>query len=110
MIYLISRHSGASEWAKRQGFEATVVAHADDAFWQTLKACDVCIGTLPMHLAFDACIITGNPFGFFSIDVKPEMRGLELSADQMEECNASIRWFEVQQADGWDVSGALNNQ
>ncbi len=95
MIYLVSRHAGASEWAQRQGLNATVVAHADEQFWNGLEQGDVCIGTLPMHLAARANTVTGQPFGFFSMVVPAELRGQELTADDMETCNASIQWFEV---------------
>jgi len=94
--YMITRHQAAAEWAMKQGFGSVeIVTHADAAFWAGLEAGDVVIGTLPIHLAAKACAKTGKAFGFLSLNVPPELRGQELTLDQMESCNASIEWFEI---------------
>jgi len=67
----------------------------DDSFWASLRKGDLVIGTLPMHLAAQACEITGKPFGFFSMFVPPEERGNELTVKDMESFGAEISWFEV---------------
>lgn len=95
-VYAITRHAAAAEWLIKQGYDATVISHADDDFWSdTLRAGDVLIGTLPMHLAAQAVAITGKPFGFLSVNVPPDLRGTELTMDQMIQCNARIDWFDV---------------
>ena len=97
--FIVTRHAAAAEFAASRGFgDAKVVAHAGDEFWSGLQSGDCVVGTLPLHLAARACAATGNPFGFLGLDVPPEMRGKELSLDDMLRCKASIEWFRVEAA------------
>lgn len=99
-VYLISRHSAAVEWLRSQSFSsATHVPHADEGFWAGLKAGDLVIGTLPMHLAAKAVEVTGRPVGFLSLFVPEDERGKELSVADMERLGASIRWYHVAEAE-----------
>ena len=91
-IYFVSRHAGAQEWAQNNGFEnAEVVSHFDPA---VVEPGDMVIGTLPVHLAAQVCERGGRYF-HLSLQVPQEMRGIELSADQMEEFGASVTEFVI---------------
>ena len=95
--YFVSRHEGAQEWAQRNGFEnAETVAHFDPS---VVEPGDMVIGTLPVHLAGQVCERGGRCF-HLSLQVPQEMRGQELSADQMEEFGASVQEFTVQPVQG----------
>jgi len=95
MIYVVTRHVGAIEWIARKGFEgATLVSHLDGETIANLNEGDVVIGVLPIHIAAQVCD-RGASFYALTINVPPEMRGRELSADDMESLGASIQQFEV---------------
>lgn len=94
--YFITRHSGAVEWAKSEGFDVTnLVSHADESFFSSLKAGDKVIGILPVSLAFRVCS-AGCEFYDLSLPQLPaELRGKELTAQQMRECGATVTRYYV---------------
>lgn len=92
MQYFISRHAGAHEWARRQGFEVKVVSHFDT---KVVEPGDLVIGTLPVNLAADVCNRGGRYFHLV-LELAPEDRGKELSADRMEELKAAVQEFIIQ--------------
>ncbi|EJL6398644.1 CRISPR-associated protein Csx16 [Vibrio navarrensis] len=90
MRWFITRHPGAKEWAVMQGLHIDrFVTHlaVDD-----IAAGDEVIGTLPVHLAAEVC---AKPARYFhlSLQLPEHLRGHELSAEQMNHCQASIREF-----------------
>jgi len=89
--YFISRHTGAHDWASRQGFVAEVVSHFDT---EVVKPGDVVLGTLPVHLAAEVCQNGGRYF-HLSMDVPASLRGQELTADMMEKLGASLTEFSI---------------
>ena len=92
MIYFISRHKGALEWAQRNGFEnAEVIAHFDPS---VVRGGDIVIGTLPVHLAGQVCGKGGRYF-HLSMSVPADRRGTEISADDMDEFGACLQEFRV---------------
>jgi len=91
--YFITRHPGAVEWAARQGIHVDrQLAHLDVT---EVKPGDVVIGTLPVHLAAEVCARGGRFFNL-SLDVPPEARGRELSADELESFDARIEEYRVE--------------
>ena len=91
--YLITRHPGAIKWAARQGIEVDEqIAHLDPA---RIRAGDCIIGTLPVNLAAEVCARGGRFFNL-SLDVPPEARGRELSADELERFGARLEEYRVQ--------------
>lgn len=93
MIYFVSRHPGAAQWAARQGFAVDrIVAHLDPA---QIAAGDVVIGTLPVHLAAEVCA-RGARFFNLSLDLPAEARGRELSAEDLQRYGARIEPYHVQ--------------
>lgn len=90
--YLITRHPGAIEWSTRQGLTVDKqIAHLDPA---DIRPGDVVIGTLPVNLAAGVCAQGGRFFNL-SLDVPPEARGRELSADDLERFGARIEEFAI---------------
>jgi len=93
--WFVTRHPGAVEWAERQGLKVDrQVAHLDPA---QVAPGDTVIGVLPVHLAAAVCE-RGARYMHLSIDLPPELRGRELSADELERCNARLEAFTVRRA------------
>lgn len=88
----ITRHPGAVEWAERHGLCVDVrLAHLDPA---SIQPGDVVIGTLPVNLAAAVCA-RGGRFLNLSLDLPPEARGRELSADDLERYGARLEAYSV---------------
>ncbi|ABM61419.1 CRISPR-associated protein Csx16 [Halorhodospira halophila] len=93
-VWFVSRHPGATEWAKRQGFDVDrQVEHLDV---EQVAAGDTVIGTLPVHLAEGVCC-RGAWYCHLILDIPPERRGRELSADEMDGMDARLAYYHVQQ-------------
>lgn len=91
-VWLVSRHAGAVEWAARQGLKVDhLVDHLEP---QQVEAGDIVIGSLPVHLVAEVCQ-RGGRYMHLSIDLPAELRGMELSADQLEQCHARLEAFGV---------------
>lgn len=90
--YFVSRHPGAIEWACRKALAIDrFVPHFDPA---PLHKGDVVIGTLPVHQAARVCAL-GARYVHLALDLPAEMRGRELSADQIESFGARLDAFDV---------------
>lgn len=89
--YFVSRHAGAHEWAARQGFEVQVVSHFDP---EVVESGDVVIGTLPVQLACRVCE-RGGEYLHLTLDLRPEDRGQEISADRMQDLGARVERFVI---------------
>lgn len=87
--YLVTRHPGAREWVRRQGMTARSVVDADACFMDRLRPGDTVIGTLPAPLVA-AVTATGATYRHLSLDLSPDLRGRELSADEMEAAGARL--------------------
>ncbi|GIX29852.1 MAG: hypothetical protein KatS3mg124_0324 [Porticoccaceae bacterium] len=89
---LVTRHPGAVEWLRRRGLAPDrVVAHLDPA---EVEAGDWVVGILPVHLAA-AVVGRGARYFHLCLDLPEAARGRELSADELEACNARLAEFEV---------------
>jgi CRISPR-associated protein Csx16 len=90
---LVTRHAGAVEWAKRQGIAIDrMVEHLDPA---EVQPGDVVIGTLPIHLAAEVCL-RGARYLHLVLDLPPERRGLELTAEEMRRLGARLEEYSVE--------------
>lgn len=89
--YFVSRHAGAKEWATRQGFDAEVIGHFDP---ECTNEGDTVIGTLPINLAA-AVFKNGGRYLHLTLDLTPEDRGRELTADRMAELGARLEEYAV---------------
>jgi len=93
--YFVSRHAGAVTWAKRQGITVdALVPHFDQQTMEQLQAGDTVIGTLPVHLAAQVCQ-RGAHYVHLSLQLPAELRGKELTAEDMERCQARLEGFRV---------------
>jgi CRISPR-associated protein Csx16 len=89
--YFVSRHPGAVEWAAKRGIDAELVEHLDTG---EIDAGDVVIGTLPVHLVAKINA-RGGRYLHLTMDVPLEMRGEDLSAEQMDLHGAKMQEFHV---------------
>jgi CRISPR-associated protein Csx16 len=90
--YFVTRHPGAVEWAARQGLSVDeVLAHLDP---EAIQAGDVVVGTLPIHLAARVCERGGRYFNL-SLDMPPDARGRELTADDLERYGARLEEYRI---------------
>ncbi len=89
----VTRHRGAREWAERQGIVVDdVVEHLDP---ERINPGDLVIGTLPVHLVAQICR-RGGRYKHLSMDIPPDHRGQELSADDMQAFGARLEEFRVE--------------
>jgi len=89
--YFVTRHQGAKDWATRQGFDAEIVSHFDV---DVVKTGDIVLGTLPVHLVAEIWDRQGRYFHLV-LNVPADLRGVEITADKMEELGASLEEFIV---------------
>lgn len=90
--WFISRHPGAIEWSRRQGLVVDeYVAHLDPL---RIRAGDTVLGSLPVHLAARVCA-AGGRYHHLSVDVPENLRGCELSADDLDRLCARLQAFDV---------------
>jgi CRISPR-associated protein Csx16 len=91
--WFVTRHPGAVAWAARQGIAVDrQVAHLDI---REVAEGDTVIGNLPVNLAAEVCA-RGARFFNLSLDVPPEARGRELTAEELARFGARIEEFRVE--------------
>ena len=83
---IVTRHAGLVEWLKRRGIEGEVVAHADESAVKGKRV----YGVLPYRLAALA-----DEFVEVSMSVPAELRGKELSADDIDGLNPQMTEWRV---------------
>ena len=92
-VYFITRHPGAVAWAHNEGIDAAkVIDHLDVT---TIQPGDTVIGTLPVNLAAQVCA-RGARYLHLSLELPPDMRGKELTAEDMRRLGARLEAFHVQ--------------
>ncbi|WP_281785195.1 CRISPR-associated protein Csx16 [Uruburuella suis] len=92
-VYFVSRHEGAVAWIKQQPqWQVDVfVRHLNPA---DIAVGDVVLGTLPLHLAAEVCA-RGAMFYFLTLPQTADGRGLEYSAEEMQQMGCGLQCFEV---------------
>lgn len=91
-VYFVTRHAGAREWARRRGLDVdAVVSHLDPA---KVTPGDVVVGTLPVHLVAEV-VERGGRYLHLTLDVPPDLRGRELTADDMDRLGARLEEYVV---------------
>ncbi|CAA6820327.1 MAG: CRISPR-associated protein Csx16 [uncultured Thiotrichaceae bacterium] len=91
--YFISRHPGAIAWAEEEGFHVdSQLAHFDV---EVVQAGDKVLGTLPVNLIADVNARDAEYF-HLTLDLPPEKRGTELSAEDMRCYGARLEAFAAQ--------------
>jgi CRISPR-associated protein Csx16 len=90
--YFVTRHPGARAWAAEEGIEVDdVIDHLDPI---RIEPGDTVIGSLPVNLAAEVCA-RGGVYLHLSLDLPAELRGRELTVEQMRTCGARIEEFRV---------------
>lgn len=90
--FFVTRHPGAIEWAARRGLEVDRrIDHLDPA---DVRSGDIVIGTLPVNLAAEVCA-RGARYLNLSLDLPPDARGRELSADELERYGARLEGYAI---------------
>lgn len=94
--YFVSRHPGARDWAMDQniGFDR-LVTHLDP---NQVQQGDTIIGTLPVNLAAEICEAGGH-YLHLSLRLPSELRGIELTADELRGLDATLEAYQVQRID-----------
>ena len=93
--WFVSRHPGALEWTARKGLHIDRFAtHLDPA---EVQRGDTVIGSLPVNLAAVVCQ-RGARYLNLSVVVPAELRGKELSADQLEKLGARLEEYRVERS------------
>lgn len=93
---IVTRHAAAVEWLKAQNIEGEVISHLTDEMIDAMVYGDQIIGVLPINIAADICHRTGNPVGVLSMQVRPELRGKELTVKDMESCGITLQYYYVE--------------
>ncbi len=92
--YFITRHAGAIQWAKLQQLQFDI--HLEHLLnIDELNAGDVIIGTLPINLVAQLNE-RGVRYIHLSLEIPADLRGVELTAEQLQQCKASLEEFAVQ--------------
>jgi len=90
--YFVTRHPGARAWAAEEGIEVDdVIDHLDPT---RIEPGDTVIGSLPVNLAAAVCD-RGGRYLHLSLDLPADLRGRELTVEQMRACGARIEEFRV---------------
>lgn len=90
--WIITRHPGAAAWLAVRGVQGEQVAHLDVA---RVAVGDTVIGTLPVNLAAEVCAL-GARYYHLSLRLPSNLRGVELSPEEMDRCGAVLRRYHVQ--------------
>jgi CRISPR-associated protein Csx16 len=95
-IWLVSRHQATIEWLRRKGFTVDkAVTHLDP---EAIEAGDKVVGILPTHIAARVCARNGRYF-HLALDLPPEVRGRELTLDDLNAFGARIEEYHVEPAE-----------
>lgn len=89
--FIITKHSGAVQWVQNKGIEHD--CYLEDANRiQELKAGDVVVGTLPIHVVYELNQRDIN-YLHIALDIPPELDGQILDAAQLEACNPRLESY-----------------
>ena len=89
--YIITRHPATVQYLQEVlNVSACVITHADDSFFSGLTPEDEVIGILPAPLMAQVCSRTKKPFGHFEISLPPDLRGKELSLEDLKKLQPRI--------------------
>ncbi|PID49498.1 MAG: CRISPR-associated protein Csx16 [Proteobacteria bacterium] len=92
-IYFISRHAGAVEWAKQEGFAVDrQLTHLDV---DLIQVNDWVLGTLPINLIAEVNARGGRYF-HLTLDLPAARRGQELSAEDMRQLGTQLVEYTAQ--------------
>jgi CRISPR-associated protein Csx16 len=91
-VWFVSRHAGAQQWAADEGFAVDhMITHLEPG---NIIGGDVVIGSLPVNLAAEICA-RGARYMHLSLPLPPELRGKELSAEDMRRQGATLQEYRI---------------
>ena len=93
-LWIVSRHQGAIAWLHAQGWQGTQFDHLDI---ECVNAGDVVMGTLPVNLAAEVCAKKAQ-YIHLSLRIPFELRGVELSSEQMMYYGADLQAYDIGQS------------
>lgn len=93
MVYFVSRHVGAILWATKN-IQAPVayITHLDP---EIIQKGDIVYGSLPIHIAAEICA-KGARFISLVMHIPEELRGKELTADDMNKLSCTVQEYYVE--------------
>ncbi|MDR1709948.1 MAG: CRISPR-associated protein Csx16 [Candidatus Accumulibacter sp.] len=92
--FFVSRHPGALEWMLKNRVPFDVRrAHLDMA---EVAPGDTVIGSLPVNLAAEVCA-RGAAYRHLSLRIAEADRGRELSAEELERCDATLTEYLIKE-------------
>ena len=93
MRYFVSRHEGAIQWAKKQ--QLAIDAWQDHFDVDQAQAGDVVYGTLPIPMVAQL-MARGARYFHLSFEMPKELRGRELTAEEMDQLQVSLVEYRVE--------------
>lgn len=90
--YFVTRHTGAIDWAKATNL--TFDVHLEHLTLELLQTGDTVIGTLPINMVYTLGQM-GVRYIHLSLQIPENLRGVELSLEQLTACQASLEEFVV---------------
>ncbi len=93
--FFVTRHKGALDWAAQKGINAQIVTHLSDDVLAQVREGDTVIGILPIHLIAEVCA-RGARFCHLQVNIPAELRGQELTAEQLNRLGAELIEFSAQ--------------
>ena len=92
-VYLVSRHKGAVDWMDHMGHRYDAhLTHLTD--YKALSAGDTIVGSLPINIVADLCEL-GVKYQHLSLYIPEQLRGVELTAEQLSALDAKLEQYEV---------------
>nr|BDI55091.1 MAG: CRISPR-Cas system-associated protein Csx16 [uncultured archaeon] len=88
-IIIVSRHAGAINWLKKHYPKFSNLKHLTHISEEEIKD-RIIIGTLPVNLA-----VLAKEYWHLSMNVPLEMRGKELTVEDMENFNCKIENYKI---------------
>ena len=92
---VVTRHQAVVQWLESNGLSETeMVSHFTHEHIHSLRYGDVVIGILPLHIL---AILTSMGVRYLHVDmnVPPEYRGMEITAEMMDRFGAKLSEYEV---------------
>ena len=92
--WFVTRHPGAIVWAAQAGVKVADRGIVESLDPEQVQAGDTVIGVLPVNLAARV-VERGAEFIHLALEVPPEARGKELSADDMRRYGARLERYDI---------------
>ena len=91
--FFVSRHPGALSWIRQH--DIAFDCHVPHLDMDKIQPGDTVIGSLPVNLAAEICA-RGAVYKHLSIKLAAADRGRELSAAEMDSCEATLEDYDVE--------------